>query len=84
MKEIQSQRELRGVPLAGGRRSSAIPGTDPLPAVIHMDERGKLFPRPKAPARVGRLGVVSVIYERQGPPLARRGAAESGRFFKSR
>lgn len=78
-----SQRELRGVPLVGGRRSSAIPGTDPLPAVIGKDERGKLFP-PPTPARIGRLrtSMVSVHYERRGAPLATRGVRESGRFFR--
>jgi hypothetical protein len=86
MFESMTQRELRGVPFVGGRRSSAIPGSDPLPAVIAKDERGRLFPPAvRQPAAVSVITEPLVVhYERRGAPLAMRGVRESGRFFRRR
>lgn len=77
-----SQRELRGVPLVGGRRSSAIPGTDPLPALLSKEQRGKFVMVPLEPSVP--TEVLSVHYERRGAPLHTRGTREAGRFFKGR
>lgn len=56
---MPTERELRGTPFVGGRRSSAIPGTDPLPALLAKEARGKLvlsFPDPlPAPESYGRF-----------------------------
>lgn len=81
MRELQSQRELRGIPLVGGRRSSAIPGSDPLFALLLKEGRGKLHltPPEAAPARSEPLLLVP---KRKGRPLVRSGVIEAGRFFK--
>jgi hypothetical protein len=80
--ESLSAHELRGTPFVGGRRSSAVWGTDPLPAVIAKDDRGRLFPtRREDPAG---SGILAVHYERRGAPLVTRGTRESGRFFAGR
>ena len=84
MFESFTQRELRGVPFVGGRRSSAMPGSEPLPAVISTDERGKLFPAPRPRILAPQREILTVHYERQGPPLATRGTRESGRFVWGR
>ena len=84
MFESLSAHELRGTPFVGGRRSSAIPGTDPLPATIRKDDAGKLFPAPRPRIPGPERGIVSVHYERRGAPLELRGTRESGRFFKGR
>lgn len=80
---MQTARELRGIPLVGGHRSSAIPGTDPLPATIGKDEAGRLFPSKRERIERGRE-ILAVHYERRGRPLARSGVVDSDRFFKGR
>jgi hypothetical protein len=79
--EPMSNHELRGVPLVGGRRSSAIQGTDPLPALLAKERAGKLnlTPPEAVPARSEPLLLVP---ERKGRPLVRTGVVEAGRFFK--
>jgi len=86
MFESLSAHELRGTPFVGGRRSSAVQGTDPLPAVISKDERGRLFPPRKDARREDPppVGIVAVHYERRGAPLVTRGTREAGRFFAGR
>ena len=84
MFESLSPQALRGTPFVGGRRSSAIQGTDPLPAVISKDDRGRLFPVPRPRIPGPQRGIVSVHYERRGAPIELRGTRESGRFFKGR
>lgn len=84
MFESLSAHELRGTPFVGGRRSSAIAGTDPLPAVIAKDDRGRLYPPPARREDPPPVGIVAVHYERRGAPLVTRGTRESGRFFAGR
>lgn len=84
MFESLSAQELRGTPFVGGRRSSAIPGTDPLPATISKDERGKLFPAPRPRILGPKREILAVHYERRGAPIVTRGTRESGRFFPGR
>lgn len=80
-KEPMSQRELRGVPLVGGGRSSAMPGTAPLPALLSKEEAGKLDLFPEKLQEITR-STLSRTYERKGPPTVTRATRESGRFFR--
>ena len=85
MKEVQSPRELRGVPLVGPHRSSAIPGTAPLPALLAKERAGKLVLTPRRePIPVPEEQTLSAHYERRGAPLATRGTRAAGRFFRGR
>lgn len=82
MKEIQSPRELRGIPLVGGRRSSAIAGTDPLSTLLRKEARGRMRP-PQSLEPIPR-STLSISYERKGAPQVTRATREAGRFFVGR
>lgn len=68
-----TDRELRGTPLVGRGRSSAIPGTAPLPALLAKEARGKLVltfrdplpaPEPHGRFRASRLGKRTAFSQR--------------------
>lgn len=68
-------REIRGVPIVGRGLSSAMPGTNPLPAVIAKDERGRLFPLARDPVPAGEE--IRVVHY----PRRQRSVLHLGRYF---
>lgn len=81
MREVQSQRELRGIPLVGGRRSSAIPNSEPLKSLLDKESRGRLKPKRDLDPIPRASEPLLLIPERKGRPLARAGVISAGRFF---
>jgi hypothetical protein len=77
VREIQSPRELRGVPIVGVRAKSAIQGSDPVEA-LERRRRAPLPPPEPLPPRE----ILSAHYERVGPPVVTRATREAGRFFR--
>lgn len=75
------EQRLRGLPLVGGHRSSAILGSQPELAVIRL-ERRRTRHRPDEPTPTG---IVSAHYGRKGGGAnINRAAREAGRFFNGR
>lgn len=77
--ELPSDHALRGTPLVGGRRSSAITGSSPERALLAKERRGRLhvqqpdpLPRPTPEVRPA---------ARERSKLGRRVSAPGGRFF---
>lgn len=77
---IATEQELRGVPLVGGRRMSAIAGSSPEHAFIQKESRGKMRRLRESVDSIPRE-MLSVHYDRKGPPTVTRATRESGRFF---
>lgn len=74
----QDLRELRGIPLVGKGIASAVPGTNPMLALLHKERKGKLqvqpldpIPREEHPPFVTRKRL----------PTGRRFSAPDGRYF---
>lgn len=70
-------RELRGVPIVGPGRKSAIAGSDPLTALLAKERRGRLVLVPREPV-LKPVNEVRVVRRRK---LGRRVSAPDGKFF---
>ena len=81
MRETQSPHELRGIPLVGGRRSSAIWNTDPERALFKKEARGRLSPRAALEPIPREREPLLLIPERKGRPLVQAAVVSAGRFF---
>jgi hypothetical protein len=77
MRELQSMRELRGVPIVGRGRSSAILGSDPLRYVLDKERRGRLNLSQRDPLPA----LTSEVRARWRPVRGRRVTAPEGRMW---